>query len=132
MNHPSLELQLLGLAVVIGIIQLLWATLVARVQQGLKYGRGPRDETLAITGGAGRLDRSFRNFMETFPLHAVAVVLAYLLAKTGDLTVWGSGLYVVGRALHPMMYYLSIPWTRTLVWFVAFAGTIMVLVAVFQ
>ena len=127
--RPDPELQLLGLAVVIGLVQLLWATLAARRQQGLAYGRGPQDEPSPISGGAGRLSRSFRNFMETFPLHATAVILAYLLGKIGDLTFWGSVLYVVGRALHPIMYLLAIPMTRTLVWFVAFVGTLMVLTA---
>ena len=129
--HPNPELMLLAAAVVVGIVQLLWATAAARGQQGMVYGRGPQDEPIVLTGGAGRLDRSFRNFMETFPLHAAAVIVVYLLAKQSDLSLWGSGLYVFGRALHPPMYLFSIPWTRTIVWFVAFAGTLMVVAAVF-
>lgn len=131
MLEANSELLLLGLAVVIGIVQLLWATIAARGQQGLEYGRGPQDEPKRLTGGAGRLDRSFRNFMETFPLHAAAVLIVYLLSKQGDLTLWGSGLYVLGRALHPLMYLISIPWTRSLVWFVAFGGTLMVVAGIF-
>ena len=131
MMKPSAELVFLGLAVAVGIVQLLWATVAARMQQGLEYGRGPHDQPFALTGGAARLDRSFRNFMETFPLHAAAVVVVYLLAKTGDLTLWGSGLYVAGRALHPPLYFLSIPWTRTLAWTVSFVGTLMVVTAIF-
>jgi uncharacterized MAPEG superfamily protein len=129
--RPNPELLLLGAAIVVGIVQLLWATIAARGQQGLEYGRGPQDEPIRLTGGAGRLDRSFRNFMETFPLHAAAVIVTYLLAKQGNLTLWGSGLYVLGRALHPPMYLFAIPWTRTLAWIVAFVGTLMVVAAVF-
>ncbi|OYU70488.1 MAG: hypothetical protein CFE28_11105 [Alphaproteobacteria bacterium PA2] len=131
MPKPSAELLLLGCAVLVGVVQLLWATIAARFQQGLEYGRGPQDEPSPLSGGAARLQRSYRNFLETFPLHAAAVVVVYLLAKTGPVTLWGSGLYVIGRALHPAMYYLSIPWTRTLVWFIAFTGTLMVVSAIF-
>ena len=46
------ELLLLGLAVVVGIVQLLWATIAARGQQGLVYGRGPQDEPSPLTGAA--------------------------------------------------------------------------------
>ena len=129
--RPQPELLLLGAAIVVGVVQLLWATVAGRGQQGLTWGRGPRDEPMPLAGGAGRLTRSFQNFMETFPLHAAAVVVAYLLAKLGDLTLWGSALYVAGRALHPPLYLLAIPWTRTLAWFVAFAGTLMVVAAIF-
>lgn len=128
---PKPELLLLGLAVIVGLIQLVWATAAARGQQGLEYGRGPHDEPLPLTGGAARLQRGYRNFLETFPLHAVAVIVAYLTAKLGDLTIWGSALYVVGRAVYPLAYLISIPWTRTIVWFVAFAGTVMVVAAIF-
>lgn len=131
MPKPSAELLLLGCAVLVGIVQLLWATIAARLQQGLEWGRGPQDEPSPLSGGAARLQRSYRNFLETFPLHAAAVVVVYLLAKTGPVTLWGSGLYVIGRALHPAMYYFSIPWTRTLVWFIAFTGTLMVVSAIF-
>ena len=125
------ELLMLGLAIVVGLVQLLWATVAARRQQGLEYGRGPHDEPRPLTGGASRLDRSYRNFLETFPLHAAAVVVACLSDKLGGLTLWGSALYLAGRAIYPAAYLISIPWTRTVVWFVAFAGTLMVVTAIF-
>lgn len=126
----AIELQLLALAVVIGVVQLLWATIAARGQQGLKWGRGPRDEPMPLSGVAGRLERSYANFRETFALHAAAVIVAYLGGKLGELTVIGSWLYVVGRALHPIFYAMGIP-VRTLVWFLSFAGTLMVVTAIF-
>ena len=127
----AVELKLLGVAVIIGLIQMLWATAAARRQQGLKWAAGSRDEPRPIAGAAARLDRAFANFKETFPLHAVAVIVAYLAAKLGDLTLWGSVLYVGGRALHPIAYVLNVPYLRTLVWFVGFGGTLAVVAAIF-
>lgn len=127
----AVELQLLGVAVIIGLIQMLWATAAARGQQGVKWGAGSRDEPRPLSGTAARLDRAFANFKETFPLHAVAVIVVYLAAKLGDLTLWGSVLYVAGRALHPIAYVLNVPYLRTFVWFVGFAGTLAVVTAIF-
>ncbi len=127
----AVELKLLGVAVIIGLTQMLWAAAAARRQQGLKWAAGSRDEPRPIAGAAARLDRAFTNFKETFPLHAVAVIVAYLAAKLGDLTLWGSVLYVGGRALHPIAYVLDVPYLRTLVWFVGFGGTLAVVAAIF-
>lgn len=131
MTGPAPELLLLGAAVIVGLIQLIWATAAARGRGDLKWAAGPRDEPMPVTGAAGRLERSFRNFMETFPLHAAVVLATYLAAKLGDLTLWGGALYVVGRTFHPIFYLVAIPYMRTIAWFVAFVGTLMVTTAIF-
>lgn len=125
------ELQLLAAAVVVGIVQLLWAAVAARGQQDLKWARGPRDEPMPLHGVAARLDRAFRNFMETFPFFAAAVLVAYLAAKLGTLTLWGSGLYVAARALYVPVYAAGVPLVRTLIWLVSLVGILMVVAAIF-
>jgi uncharacterized MAPEG superfamily protein len=131
MGGPAAELKLLGLAMIIGLVQLVWAAVAARQQQNLKWAGGPRDEPMPIAGVAARLDRAFRNFMETFPLFAAAVIAAYLAAKLGPLTLWGSALYVGARAIYPPIYAAGIPRLRTLVWGVSVVGLVMVVVALF-
>ncbi|MDD3838705.1 MAG: MAPEG family protein [Phenylobacterium sp.] len=125
------ELQLLGLAVVVGIVQLGWAAVAARRQQTLAWAAGPRDEPMPITGTAARLDRAFRNFMETFPFFAAAVLSVAAGDRFSDLTLWGSGLYVAGRALYVPIYAAGIPRVRTLVWAVSMVGLLMVVAALF-
>jgi len=127
----AVELQLLAAAVVIGLIQLLWGAAAARRQQGLKWAAGPRDEARPIDGVAARLDRALRNFLETFPLFAAAVIVAYLGGKLGDLTLWGSVLYVAGRALYVPLYAAGVPLVRSLAWFAAMIGLILVVAAIF-
>ncbi|WP_331536917.1 MAPEG family protein [Phenylobacterium sp.] len=127
-----MELKLLGCAVAVGLVQLLWAAAAARRQQGLVWAAGPRDEPMPISGVAARLDRAFRNFMETFPLFATAVIAAYLAAKLGPLTMWGTALYVIARALYVPIYAAGIARIRSLVWFVAMAGLVMVVAALFR
>jgi uncharacterized MAPEG superfamily protein len=125
------ELSLLGFAIVIGVVQLGWAAGAARRQQSAAWNVGPRDEPWPVTGVAARLDRAFKNFMETFPLFAAAVIAADLLGKLGPLTLWGSGLYVAGRAIYVPLYATGVPVVRTLVWIVSLVGLLMVVAAIF-
>jgi uncharacterized MAPEG superfamily protein len=127
----AIELKLLGVAIVIGLVQLAWAAVAARRQQNLKWAAGPRDTPMPITGVAARLDRAFRNFMETFPLFAAAVLAAVLTDKTGALTLWGAGLYVICRALYVPIYASGVPRVRSLVWMISLVGLILVVVALF-
>jgi uncharacterized MAPEG superfamily protein len=125
------ELRLLGVAVVIGLVQLIWATAVARRDQDPKWVLGPQDDKPPLGPMAGRLDRAFKNFMETFPLFAVAVIVASLAGRLGALTLWGSGLYVAARALYAPLYAFGVPVARTLVWLVGSLGLLLVVVAIF-
>lgn len=119
--ETAVELKLLGAAIVVGLVQLLWAAAAARAQQGdLKWAAGPRDTPMPLGGVAARLDRAFWNFAETFPFFAAAVLACAFAGKLGtDLTVWGSSLYVAARALYAPLYASGIPTIRTLVWLVA-------------
>lgn len=129
----ALELKLLGVAIIVGLVQLMWAAAAARAHQGdLKWAAGPRDTPMPLGGVAARLDRAFWNFAETFPFFAAAVLACAFAGKLGtDLTLWGSGLYVAARALYAPLYASGVPTVRTLVWLVAMVGLVMVLVALF-
>ena len=125
------ELLLLGAAIAVGLVQLMWAAAAARRQQDLKWAAGARDEAMPISGVAARLDRAFRNFMETFPLFAAAVLAVVIAGKAGDLSLWGSALYVVGRALYAPIYAAGTYMIRSLVWTLSLAGIVMVVAALF-
>lgn len=131
MNETPVELKLLGAAILVGLVQMIWAAAAARSQQNLKWAAGPRDTPMPITGVAARLERAFWNFMETFPFFAAAILAVVVMGKTGTLTLWGGGLYVVARALYAPLYASGIPRVRTLVWFVAMIGLGMVIWALF-
>lgn len=131
MARMAPELLLLACAMVVGLVQLAWAAVAARGQQDLKWAAGPRDEPMPLSGVAARLDRAFKNFMETFPFFAAAVLTAYLAGKLGTITLWGSAIYVAARALYAPLYAAGIPTIRSLVWGVGFVGLLMVVAAIF-
>ena len=129
----AVELKLLMAAVVIGLVQLLWAAGAARAQQDMTWAAGPRDTPMPITGVAARLQRAFWNFVETFPFFAAAILACAVAGKLGSpLTLWGAGLYVAGRAVYAPLYAAGIPLVRTVAWFVSMIGVVMVIWALFR
>ncbi|MBC7668052.1 MAG: MAPEG family protein [Gemmatimonadaceae bacterium] len=125
----AFELQMLAAAVVIGLVHLLWASAAAQPQRGLKWNVGPRDTPVELTGMAGRLQRAFANFRETFPFFAVAVLVAYLGGRLGTLTCGGAALYVGARVVYIFLYAFGVPVIRSLVWLASLVGIGLILAA---
>jgi uncharacterized MAPEG superfamily protein len=125
----AFELQMVAVAVIIGIIHLLWAAAAAQPQRGLKWNMGPRDETVVLTGVAGRLERAFANFRETFPFFVALVVIDYLGGRLGALTAYGAVIYVVARAVYVPLYAFGVPMVRSLVWLASLVGILLLLAA---
>lgn len=125
----AFELQMLAASVIIGIIHLLWAAAAAQPQRGLTWNAGPRDEPVVLTGVAGRLERAFANFRETFPFFAVLVIVDYLGGRLGDLTAYGAMLYVAARAVYIPLYAFGVPYVRSLAWVASMVGILMLLAA---
>jgi uncharacterized MAPEG superfamily protein len=118
-----------GWAVVIGLVHLIWAAAAAQPQRGLKWHVGPRDTPVVLTGMAGRLERAFANFRETFPLFAAAVLVAYLGGRLGILLAHGAVLYVGARAIYTFLYAFGVPVARSLAWLASLIGIGLILAA---
>ena len=87
------ELTMLALSIVLGLVQITMAAQASTRQRGADWNVGPRDEVLPpLAGTAGRLDRAMRNFLETFPLFAAAVLIAALAGRHTWMTEWGAVL----------------------------------------
>jgi len=125
----AFELKMLAAAVVIGLVHLLWASAAAQPQRGLKWNVGSRETPVVLTGMAGRLERAFANFRETFAFFVAAVLVAYLGGRLGALTVAGTALYVGARAVYIFLYAFGVPVVRSLVWVASMAGLGLVLLA---
>jgi uncharacterized MAPEG superfamily protein len=125
----AFELQMVAVAVLIGIVNLLWASAAAQPQRGLKWNVGPRDQALELTGMAGRLERAFSNFRETFPFFAALVVIDYLGGRLGEITTQGALIYVVARTVYVPLYAFGVPYVRSLAWLTSLVGILMLLAA---
>jgi len=126
------EHTMLALAAVLGLFQLMIAARTGNSQRGLKWNVGARDQPAPpVSAVAGRLERAFRNFMETFAFFAIAVLLLGLNGRHGWATVWGSEIYLAARIVYLPLYGFGVPAVRTLVWLVALLAIILLYVALF-
>lgn len=133
-SSVPVELKLLVAAVIVGFVQIVWASVAGSGgERNFAWLAGPRDEPRPVGTVAGRLDRALKNFLETFPLFAAALLACVASGKVGGtLTVYGAGLYVAARALYVPLYASGVAVVRTLVWTVSIVGIVMVIVAFFR
>lgn len=128
------ELKLLVVAVIIGFVQIVWAAVAgAGGERNLAWLAGPRDEAKPVGVVAGRLDRALKNFLETFPLFAAALLACAVAGKLGTgHTIYGAAAYVIGRALYVPLYALGTPMLRTVAYLVSILGIVAIIIAFFH
>jgi len=126
------EMQMLLWSIVLGLVTLAIAATLGTMQRGIVYNAGSRDEIKPpLTGIAARMDRTLKNFLETFPFFAAAVLMVVALGRTNAHTALGAQLYLWGRVAYVPLYASGLPWLRTVAWAVALAGIVLILSALF-
>jgi uncharacterized MAPEG superfamily protein len=127
------EIVMLGVSVVLLLVQLFLQSIPATLELGGDYRAGPRDETKALRGVfAGRADRAFRNLMETFPVFVALALALVVTGRNGGLGATAAEVWVVARILYVPLYFIQIPYLRSLVWFVSIFALVAMLVRLFQ
>jgi uncharacterized MAPEG superfamily protein len=128
----STELTMLTWSICLGIVYVLIAAALMTSQRGLGWNIGNRDgEAARLSGAAARAQRASRNFFETFPFFAAAVLAVVLTQRNSAHTALGAQLYFWGRVAYLPLYISGIPYVRTLAWAVALFGLLTVLAALF-
>jgi uncharacterized MAPEG superfamily protein len=121
------EVQVLGLAALLWVIQLVVASVAANRQIGPDYLMGPRDEAKPLTGRPARLKRALDNHFEGLVIFTVAVVLVALGDKAGAPTAFAAWIYLAARVVYIPAYALGwTPW-RSIIWTVGFLATLVIL-----
>jgi len=127
------EIVMLGVGVVLLLLQLFLQSIPATIEMGGDYKAGPRDEARVLRGVfAGRADRAFRNLLETFPAFAALALALVVTGRNGGLGALGAEVWVVMRILYLPLYFIQIPYLRSLVWFVSIFALVAMLVRLFQ
>ncbi|MBX9402162.1 MAPEG family protein [Lysobacter sp. BMK333-48F3] len=128
----SVELQMLAWSIALGIVHLLVNAGFMTAQRGLRWNAGARDGTPEpLTGVAARMERAWRNFLETFALFAAAVLAVQAAGRGSDETALGAHLYFWARLVYVPVYAAGIPYLRSAVWAVALWGLQKLLWALF-
>ena len=126
------ELQMLAWAIVLGLGHLMLDAGMKTSERGLAWNASARDgEAKPLGPVAGRVNRSWSNFLETFPMFAAAVLAVVLAERTGDRTVLGAQLYFWARLAYIPAYAAGIPYVRSLIWGVSLLGIVLVLSGLF-
>ncbi len=125
----SIELRILAWSIVLGLVHIVMQAHAASLQVGYRWTAFAREARPPLTGVAGRLERALRNFLETFPLFAAAVLLVHVTGREGPLSATGATLYLAARIVYVPLYAAAVPLVRSLAWNVAFAGIVMILLA---
>ena len=94
----SFEIAVLAAATIWGFVQLIAAAQASNFQYGLRWAASPRDEEMPpLAPIPGRINRNFRNYMETFPFFVTAVLIAEVAGVHNAMTHWGAIAYLGGR-----------------------------------
>jgi uncharacterized MAPEG superfamily protein len=126
------EFTMLGLSMVLGLVHLLIAARVGNSQRGIQWNVGPRDQPPPpVSAFAGRLERASRNFMETFPFFAAAILADHAMNRFSWMTVVGAQVYLIARVIYLPLYGAGVPVFRTLTWLVSLVGLLLVIAALF-
>ena len=126
------ELVMLAASIVLGIAHIIVASHLQSWQRGYEWTASSREQSVApLAGVAGRAERTLRNYLETFPFFAAAVLVASVTDTHGWLTVLGSHFYFWGRIAYAILYLAGVPLVRSLVWNIPTIGILMIVTALF-
>jgi uncharacterized MAPEG superfamily protein len=82
LSYMTIELALLAAGVVLGIVHIIIVSHLQSWQRGYWWTASSREQSVApLTGIAGRAERALRNYLETFPFFAAAILV---VAVTGS------------------------------------------------
>lgn len=126
----SIQLTMLWASLVLGFVYLVAATLMSVGQRGMPWAAGPRDgDTPPLNAMGGRLDRAWKNYVETLPMFVGAVLIEAMAGHGSALGPLGAQLYFWGRVAYLPLYASGVPYLRTVAWTVAIAGIALLLIA---
>lgn len=126
----STQVTMLWASIALGFIYLIAAAATSVSQRGMPWAIGPRDDAPPpINAIGGRFDRAWKNYVETFPIFAAAILMETHAGHGSGLAPLGAQLYFWGRVAYLPLYAAGWPFLRTLAWTVALAGIVLVLLS---
>jgi uncharacterized MAPEG superfamily protein len=131
------ELTVLTLAALLQFLQFVLMAIPANMELGPARTASPRDPSRMggkrleelVSDRTGRLIRALNNHFEALILFTIAVLVITLSEQSTPFTAACAWTYLAARILYIPAYYLGLaPW-RSLIWFVGFGATLLMLAA---
>src|SRR5262245_24528209 len=128
----TIELALLAASIILGILHIIIVSHLQSWQRGYWWTAARGNRAFApLAGVAGRAEQALRNYRETFPFFAGAILLVTVTNTHSWLTVWGAHFYFWGRIVYTILYAADLPLARSLVWNIPTIGILMIIAALF-
>lgn len=125
------ELTALTLAALLQVIQYVLMAVPANRELGVRYTASPRDKDRLdqLSPRTGRLFRALDNHFQGLILFGIAVMVITVSDQSTVLTQTCAWVYLAARIAYVPAYALGLaPW-RSLIWFVGFGATALMLLA---
>jgi uncharacterized MAPEG superfamily protein len=101
------------------------------VPGGVAWAFGNRDAPIRLPAWAERGQRAHLNLIENLAPFAIFVLVAHVAGKANATTALGATIFFWGRVAHLAVYVAGIVYLRTVVFFVAALGEIMIITQLF-
>lgn len=125
------ELEYLVASVGLFIVMIVVQALIGLMSgHSPKFLAGPRDGMEDKTLKAQRARRANANMIEGMLLFVPLVLVAAHLGRFNEMTALGAALFFWGRLAYAPLYWLGVPWLRTLAWAVSILGILMIFLQV--
>ena len=125
------EIVMLAIGVVLLMLQLFLQSISSTAELGGVYKAGPRDETgcekCVRRPRRSRLPQSAGDLSDLRRLR-----WRWCTGRNGGLGALGAEVWVVRAHLYVPLYFIQIPFARSLVWFVSIFALVAMLVRLFQ
>lgn len=126
------------LTLVVYMSVLTWVSIIAASMlrakgwtlKGMIYMMGNRDEALQVSPMSRRADRAASNTKENFLLFIALALAAYASGAQSPLVEQGASLFFLARVIYLPVYYLGIPYVRSLVWVAGLIGLVMMIAGI--
>ena len=132
MTSPiTTELTVLGWSFVLFLAHLMIQAAPALKDQGAAFNAGPRDNPPPLGVLAGRAQRTFANFKETYPIFIALVLALAVTGRSGGMAATGAWIWLGARIVYIPLYLMGVPYLRSLAFGVAAAGLVLMAVRLF-
>ena len=122
------ELKYLVSAVALYLVMIVMQSVAATFSKKKSIGElvGPRDDFPAegLSPFHARKKRAQANMTEGMMMFIPLVLVAVYTGQTSVGTAAGAALFFYGRLAFAPLYYLGVPWLRTLAWAVSILGLV--------
>jgi len=99
---------------------------------GNQWAFGNRDTSLAVPAWTARAVRAHANLVENIGPFIILVLVAHVSGKANATTALGATIFFWGRVVYTAVYMAGIIYLRTLVWFAAAFGELLILLQLFR